>query len=89
MEKPFMAGFGDEIGRWRLALRAEKLEKGQRVAVLMPNGIEHVAMDQAALSLVPAPMHALDNPELLFRIERRRSYQGMGTLPLREGTGYS
>ncbi len=54
-----MAGFGDEIGRWRLALRAEKLEKGQRVAVLMPNGIEHVAMDQAALSLVPAPMHAL------------------------------
>lgn len=31
----------------------------------MPNGIEHVAMDQAALSrgLVPVPLHAIDNPE--------------------------
>src|SRR5512145_3046825 len=31
----------------------------------MPNGIEHVAMDQAAPSrgLVPVPLHAIDNPE--------------------------
>ncbi len=63
---------GDEIGRWRLALRAENPGKGDRVAILMPNSIEHVAMDQAALScgLVPVPMHALDNPESISFILR-------------------
>jgi len=54
-----------EFERWRQALAAEGFAAGERVAILMPNGIPHVAMDQAALSrgLVPVPMHAVDNPE--------------------------
>lgn len=56
---------GEEVGRWRRALKAENLARGDRVAILMPNGIPHVAMDLAALSCgyVPVPMHALDNPD--------------------------
>jgi long-chain acyl-CoA synthetase len=59
-----------EFERWRLALAAEKLDRGARVAILMPNGIEHIAMDQAALSggLVPVPLHAIDNPESIIYI---------------------
>lgn len=62
----------DEIARWRRALRAENLAPGDRVAILMPNGIEHAAMDQAALSLglVPVPLHAIDNPESICYILR-------------------
>jgi len=54
-----------EFERWRRALAAEGFAPGERVAILMPNGIAHIAMDQAALSrgLVPVPMHAIDNPE--------------------------
>jgi long-chain acyl-CoA synthetase len=53
-----------EFERWRRALAAEAFAPGERVAILMPNGIAHIAMDQAALSrgLVPVPMHAVDNP---------------------------
>jgi long-chain acyl-CoA synthetase len=55
---------------WRRALDAEHLGHGERVAILVPNGIEHVAMDQAALSrgLVPVPLHAIDNPESIVYI---------------------
>jgi len=54
-----------EFERWRRALAAEGFTPGERVAILMPNGIAHIAMDQAALSrgLVPVPMHAVDNPD--------------------------
>ena len=64
--------FGAEVLRWRAALGRENLNKGDRVAILMPNGLAHVAMDQAALSrgLVPVPMHALDNPESICYILR-------------------
>lgn len=50
---------------WRRALAAEEFAPGERAAILMPNGIAHIAMDQAALSrgLVPVPMHAVDNPD--------------------------
>jgi long-chain acyl-CoA synthetase len=56
--------------RWRRALAAERFAPGERVAILMPNGIAHVAMDQAALSrgLVPVPMHAVDNPDSIAYI---------------------
>jgi long-chain acyl-CoA synthetase len=56
--------------RWRRALAAEGFAAGERIAILMPNGIEHIAMDQAALSrgLVPVPMHAIDNPESIVYI---------------------
>jgi long-chain acyl-CoA synthetase len=59
-----------EFGRWRRALAAEGFAAGERVAILMPNGIEHIAMDQAALSrgLVPVPMHAVDNPDSIAYI---------------------
>jgi long-chain acyl-CoA synthetase len=64
--------FGEEVRRWRAALVRENLAKGDRVAILMPNGIAHIAMDQAALAcgLVPVPMHALDNPESIAYILR-------------------
>jgi long-chain acyl-CoA synthetase len=59
-----------EFDRWRRALAAEGFPAGDRVAILVPNGIEHIAMDQAALSrgLVPVPMHAIDNPESIVYI---------------------
>src|SRR6516165_2072115 len=59
-----------EIGRWRRALAAEGFAAGERVAILIPNGVAHVAMDQAALSrgLVPVPMHAVDNPDSIAYI---------------------
>jgi long-chain acyl-CoA synthetase len=59
-----------EFERWRRALAAEGFAPGERVAILMPNGIAHIAMDQAALSrgLVPVPMHAIDNPDSIAYI---------------------
>lgn len=48
----------------RRALHREGLESGARIGVLLPNGIEHVCADQAALSLglVPVPLHVTDTP---------------------------
>ncbi|HEV2153214.1 AMP-dependent synthetase/ligase [Bradyrhizobium sp.] len=59
-----------EFEPWRRALAAEGFAPGERVAILMPNGIPHIAMDQAALSrgLVPVPMHAVDNPDSIAYI---------------------
>ncbi len=59
-----------EFEIWRRALAAEGLTAGERVAILMPNGTAHIAMDQAALSrgLVPVPMHAVDNPDSIAYI---------------------
>src|SRR5690606_27607233 len=59
-----------QVTRWRRALRAQRLEPGARVGILVPNGLEHVCLDQAALSLglVPVPMHALDNPDSIAYI---------------------
>lgn len=53
------------IQRWRSALSREQLPPGSRIAILLPNGIDHVCMDQAALSLgcVPVPLHVVDNPD--------------------------
>src|SRR6185312_16277343 len=60
----------ERIGRWRDALEEEGLPSGARIALLIPNGIEHVCMDQAALSLgfVPVPMHVIDQPESLVYV---------------------
>ncbi|BAR56270.1 long-chain acyl-CoA synthetase [Bradyrhizobium diazoefficiens] len=59
-----------EFELWRRALAAENFSPGERVAILMPNGIAHIAMDQASLSrgLVPVPMHAVDNPDSIAYI---------------------
>lgn len=59
-----------EFEIWRRALAAEGFAPGERVAILMPNGTAHIAMDQAAMSrgLVPVPMHAVDNPDSIAYI---------------------
>jgi long-chain acyl-CoA synthetase len=58
------AQVGARVRAWRSALAASCLAPGARVAVLLPNGLDAVCVDQASLAqgLVPVPMHALDNP---------------------------
>lgn len=58
------AQIGARVKAWRSALAASRLAPGARVAVLLPNGLDAVCIDQASLvlGLVPVPMHALDNP---------------------------
>jgi long-chain acyl-CoA synthetase len=53
------------IERWKKSLSELRLELGSRIGILLPNGIDAVAIDLAALALglVPTPMHAIDNPE--------------------------
>lgn len=55
------------VSRWRAAFRAESLQRGARVAILVPNSFEHVCVDQAALAsgFVPVPLHVVDNPDSL------------------------
>jgi long-chain acyl-CoA synthetase len=52
------------IARWTSALAALSLPRGSRIAILLPNGLDAVCLDQAALALgcVPVPLHAIDNP---------------------------
>ena len=59
--------FGQRVLEWRAALGGEGLAAAARIAILVPNGVEHLCMDQAALSLglVPVPMHLIDEPESL------------------------
>lgn len=49
---------------WRHALAAMQLPRQTSIAILLPNGLDAVSLDQAALALghVPVPLHALDNP---------------------------
>ena len=63
---------GERVESWRRALAASELPPGARVAVLLPNGIDAVCIDQAALAqgLATVPMHALDNPESIAYIVR-------------------
>jgi long-chain acyl-CoA synthetase len=53
------------VASWRQAIEAEKLESGDRVAIMMPNRPEWVAYEQAAFSLglVVVPLYANDRPE--------------------------
>jgi long-chain acyl-CoA synthetase len=55
---------GAQVARFTTALAAQALPPGARIAVLLPNGLPAVCVDQAALALgcVPVPLHALDNP---------------------------
>lgn len=55
---------GQRIARWQAALAVQALPAGARVAILLPNGLDAVCMDQAVLALgcVPVPLHDLDNP---------------------------
>ncbi|MFI5445462.1 AMP-dependent synthetase/ligase [Polaromonas sp. UC242_47] len=58
------AGTLARVGRWSRALAASGLPNAARVAILLPNGLEAMSMDQAALATacVPVPLHAIDNP---------------------------
>jgi long-chain acyl-CoA synthetase len=53
---------GERAGRFRAALQATGLRKNERVAVLLPNGVDWVAFDLAALSLglVVVPLYPRD-----------------------------
>jgi long-chain acyl-CoA synthetase len=55
---------GARVASMALALENLQLSRGSRVAILLPNGLDAVCVDQAALALacVPVPLHALDNP---------------------------
>ncbi len=54
----------ERIAQWRGALAAMQLPPHASVALLLPNGLDAVSLDQAALALgcVPVPLHAIDNP---------------------------
>ena len=56
--------FGERVARFARALAALGLQRGDRVALMLPNTLDAVAVDQAVLALgcVPVPMHAVDNP---------------------------
>lgn len=60
----------EQVTRYQLALAQLSLPFGARIAILLPNGVHAVCVDQAALALgcVPVPMHALDNPESIAYI---------------------
>jgi long-chain acyl-CoA synthetase len=56
--------FGQLLARWQSALVNDGLVQGDRVGVLLPNGLDWVACDQAALSLglVVVPLYLTDSP---------------------------
>lgn len=56
---------GQMVSRWQAALRAEDLEKGDRVGLLLSNCREWVAFEQAALGLglVVVPFYVDDRPD--------------------------
>lgn len=59
------ADMGREVARWQAALLAEGLQRGDRVAVMLPNGREWVCFEQAALGLglVVVPLYVNDRAE--------------------------
>ena len=52
------------VDRWRQGLQREGLTPGDRVALGLPNGVDWVAFDQAALGLglVTVPLYTTDSP---------------------------
>ncbi len=52
------------VQQWSQALAAMALPPGARVAILQPNGLDAMSIDQATLACghVPVPLHAIDNP---------------------------
>lgn len=66
------AQVAEEVARWQSSLQREGLVAGDRVAVMLPNGIEWVCMDQAALSLglVVVPLFVNDRPDSVAYIVR-------------------
>lgn len=52
----------ERIMVWRRAFAKLSLKRGDRVAILLPNGVDSVCCDQAVLAngYVPVPLHAID-----------------------------
>jgi long-chain acyl-CoA synthetase len=61
-----------EVARWRASLRREGFKTGDRIAVMLPNGLDWVCVDQAALSLglVVVPLFVNDRPDSVAYILR-------------------
>jgi len=59
-----------QVARWRAALAAERLQPGDRVAVMLQNSIEWVCFDQAAqsLGLVVVSLYTTDTDENIVYI---------------------
>ncbi len=53
-----------KVEQWKHAFAAMGLKRGDRVAMLLPNCMDAILFDQAALAcaLVPVPLHAIDTP---------------------------
>lgn len=53
------------VARWRAALAGEGLDKGDRIAICLRNGLDWVCFDQAALGegLVTVPLYTEDRPD--------------------------
>ena len=58
-------GMHKQLCQWRSALEKENLQKGDRVALMLPNSILWVLFEQAALSLglIVVPLYSNDRPE--------------------------
>ncbi|MFW2365117.1 MAG: AMP-dependent synthetase/ligase [Desulforhopalus sp.] len=56
---------GQVVNRWRSALAKENLNIGDRVALMLPNGPDWIAFEQAALSLglIVVPLYSNDRAE--------------------------
>ena len=52
----------ERIQQWRKAFCKLGLQRGDRVAILLPNGVDAICCDQAVLAngCVPVPLHAID-----------------------------
>ena len=55
----------DEVARWQAALAGLKLQRGDRVAIMLRNCPQWVMFDQAAMSLglVVVPLYTVDRPD--------------------------
>lgn len=53
------------VGKWQKAISGENLENGDRIAILMKNSKEWIAVDQAALGLglIIVPLYLEDRPD--------------------------
>ncbi len=59
------ADMARQVARWQAALEGEGLQRGERVALMLPNGREWVCFEQAALGLglVVVPLYVNDSGE--------------------------